>query len=84
MGLLTTIATLPLAPVRGVVWFADRLAAEAERQMNDDTWIREQLAQLATAYDRGEISAADYDVIEEQLLRQMQQTTRTLDSEDTP
>jgi len=76
------LALLPLAPVAGVVWVADRLADEAERQLTDDAPIRGQLADLAEAHDRGEISDADYDVIEEQLLRQMQQTMRRLDSED--
>jgi len=82
VGLLRGLALLPLAPVAGVVWVADRLADEAERQLTDDTPIRQQLADLAEAHDRGEISEDDYDVIEEQLLRQMQQTMRRLDSED--
>jgi len=82
MGLFTAIATLPLAPVRGVVWLADRLADEAERQLTDDSWVREQLAELAAAYDRGEVSGEDYDAIEDGLLRQLNHTTRRLDSED--
>lgn len=81
MGLFTALVTLPLAPVRGVIWLADRLADEAERQRSDDTWAREQLAELAAAYDRGEIGADDYDVIEAELLQQMRHTTRRLDSE---
>ena len=81
MGLINALVTLPLAPVRGVVWLADRLADEAERQLTDDTWVREQMAELAAAYDRGEISADDYDVIEDELLQLMRHTTRRLDSE---
>ena len=32
MGLFTGLLTLPLAPVRGTVWIAEQLAAEAERR----------------------------------------------------
>ena len=73
MGLLTALLTLPLGPARGVVWLADRLADEAARQMNDDVWVREQLAELAAAYDNGEIDDAAYDRIEEDLLLQLHQ-----------
>ena len=81
MGLLRAIALLPLAPVEGVVWMAERLAAEAERQLHDESTIRAQLGELAAAHDRGEISDADYDHIEEQLLRRLHPTTRRLDGE---
>ena len=82
MGLIRGLALLPLAPVAGVVWVADRLADEAERQLTDDGAIRQQLADLAAAYDAGEVSSEDYDLIEEQLLRQMQPTVQRLDIED--
>jgi len=82
VGLLRGLASLPLAPVEGVAWLADRLATEAERQLNDEGAIRAHLAELAAANDRGEISDDDYDVIEEQLLRQLAHTTRRLDGED--
>jgi hemoglobin-like flavoprotein len=81
VGLLRALVLLPLAPVEGVAWLAERLAAEAERQLMDEGAIRAHLAELAAANDRGEISNEDYDVIEEQLLRQLQHTTRRLDSE---
>lgn len=82
MGLLGRLVTFPLEPVRGVVWMAERLGDEAERQRNDDSSTREQLAQLVAAYDRGEIDAGDYDRMEEDLLRRMRQVTHVLDSED--
>ena len=81
MGLMSGLLLLPIAPVRGVAWMADRLAAEAERQLNDEGAIREQLAALAAANDRGEISDDEYDAMEDRLLRLMQQTMQRLDSE---
>jgi hypothetical protein len=81
VGLISGLVLLPLAPVRGVAWMADRLATEAERQLNDESSIREQLAVLAAAHDRGELSDDEYDAVEDRLLRQMQQTVQRLDSE---
>lgn len=81
MGFLTALLTAPLAPVRGTVWIAEKLAEEADRQLNDETWVREQLQALAAAYDRGEIDDDEYDQAEEVLLRQMRQTSRRLTHE---
>jgi hypothetical protein len=81
MGVFTTLLTLPLAPARGVVWLADRLADEAERQLYDASAIRAQLDELAAALDRGELDEDEYDRIEEDLLRQMRQVTGPLNRE---
>lgn len=81
MGLLRGLVLLPLAPVQGVTWLAERLATEAERQLNDEGAIRAQLADLAAANDRGEISDDEYDAVEELLLRQLSDTTRRVDGE---
>ena len=35
MGLITGLLTLPLAPVRGTVWIAEQLTAEAERELRE-------------------------------------------------
>src|SRR5439155_21924405 len=44
MGLFTGLLTLPLAPVRGTVWIAEQLAAEAERELRDERSVRRRLA----------------------------------------
>ncbi len=61
MGLITGILTLPLAPVRGVVWLAEQLEAEAQRQRNDPQRIRAELDQLEKAYEEGILTAAERD-----------------------
>ena len=33
MGLFTGLLTLPLAPVRGVVWIAEQVTDEVDRQL---------------------------------------------------
>ncbi|MEU2632152.1 gas vesicle protein GvpG, partial [Kitasatospora sp. NPDC007106] len=46
MGLLTGLPTLPLAPVRGVVWVAERVAEAAEQSFYDPAPVEEELKAL--------------------------------------
>ena len=46
MGLFTGVLTLPLAPVRGLVWVADQLQDAAEDQLYNEDRIRAELLQL--------------------------------------
>ena len=69
MGLMTAVLGAPLAPVRGVLWLAERIGDEAARQMSGPDLIRAELAELARALDRGDIDEATYDAEEERLLR---------------
>ena len=72
MGFLTTLLTLPLAPVRGTVWIAEQLAAEAARQAGDEMAIRRELAELEVAYELGEIGEEEYVAREEELLERLE------------
>jgi uncharacterized membrane protein len=56
MGLFTGLLTLPLAPVRGVVWVAEVVAQEAERQQAAAASPERALAELEAAHAAGEIS----------------------------
>jgi hypothetical protein len=71
MGLLTGLLTFPLAPVRGVVWVADQLAAEAERQLYDEDRIRAELLALELESEEGTIDRDELDWREEQLLARL-------------
>ena len=55
MGLITGLLTLPLAPVRGTVWVAERILEQAEREYYDEGAIRAQLAEIETLREAGEI-----------------------------
>ena len=35
MGLIMGLLTLPLAPVRGTVWLAERIQEQAERELDE-------------------------------------------------
>ena len=56
MGLITGLITLPLAPVRGVVWLGEVIAQEAERVQAAEQSPDRALAELEIARATGEIS----------------------------
>ncbi|MFE5028722.1 gas vesicle protein GvpG [Streptomyces sp. NPDC056656] len=68
MGLLTQILTLPLAPVRGVVWVADRVLEAAEDKYYDPAPVHRELAELERQLLDGEIDEAAFDEREDELL----------------
>jgi uncharacterized membrane protein len=71
MGLITGLLTLPLAPVRGTIWIAERLLEEAERELDDPENIEQRLSDAEARYERGEISEDEYERIEDELLRRL-------------
>ncbi len=71
MGLLTGLITLPLAPVRGVVWLAGRLAEQAENELYDEGSIHRQLDEIRAQRDAGELSEPEYDAKEDELIARL-------------
>lgn len=71
MGLFTAVATLPVAPLRGLIWLAEQLQRQAEDQLSDPARIREQLRQAEVARDAGEISERECAEIQDLLLRRL-------------
>jgi hypothetical protein len=59
MGLFTSLLTLPLAPVRGVIWISERVLDQALSEESDPTEIYEQLAEIEARRTSGEISAEE-------------------------
>jgi hypothetical protein len=72
MGLMTGLLTLPLAPVRGVAWVAEKLAEQAEAELYDEASVTRELAQLDAAHERGEISQETYDAYADELLERLE------------
>ena len=71
MGLLTGLLTLPLAPVRGTMWIAERLLDEVERELADPELIERELDEADAAYERGELSEEEHLALEEALLMRL-------------
>jgi hypothetical protein len=73
MGLITGLLTLPLAPVRGTVWIAEQLAAEAERELREAQSPRRRLIEAERQLDLGLLTVDEYEVIEEEALEALEQ-----------
>ncbi|MFL5941362.1 MAG: gas vesicle protein GvpG [Gaiellaceae bacterium] len=73
MGLITGLLTLPLAPVRGTVWIAEQLAAEAERALREAQSPRRRLIEAERRLDLGLLTTEEYEVIEEEALDALEQ-----------
>jgi gas vesicle protein GvpG len=76
VGLFGALLGLPLAPVRGVVWVADKVREEAEREYYDPGNIRRQLEQVAEARENGTIDDTEADALEEALVARLVESNR--------
>lgn len=76
MGLLSGLVTWPLAPVRGVVWIADQVLQEAERQYYDPARIRAELDEIDQLRREGLIDAEEADDREEELIARLMHDDR--------
>ena len=71
MGLISGLLTLPLAPVRGTVWLAERIHEQAEREYYDESAIRTQLHDIEEARTSGEFDEAELDAREDALIERL-------------
>jgi hypothetical protein len=71
MGLITGLLTLPLAPVRGTAWLAERVLEQAELEMYDESAIHVQLLELETLRESGEIEEYEIAAAEDALLERL-------------
>ena len=71
MGLITGLLTLPLAPVRGTVWLAEIIQAEAERHEMDEPAILAALQELEVAREAGDFSDEEIEAAENELVDQL-------------
>jgi hypothetical protein len=71
MGMFTGLLTLPFAPIRGVVWLGEQLEQEARRQLNDPANVRRELAAVETAYAAGELTEAERDQRQDELVARL-------------
>jgi cytochrome c-type biogenesis protein CcmH/NrfG len=76
MGLVTGLLTLPLAPVRGTAWVADKVLEQAEREYYDPGTIRRQLEEVDELRTNGVISDEDAEEIEDELVARLLESRR--------
>ena len=77
MGLLSTIATAPVAgPLKGVLWILETLVQHAERELYDEDNIRRDLARLEQQFESGTIAIEEFERAEGELLGRLNDARR--------
>jgi hypothetical protein len=71
MGLISGLILLPLAPVRGTVWIAERVLEQAEAELYDERTIHAQLMEIEAAREAGEIGEQEAAEAEDILLARL-------------
>jgi hypothetical protein len=71
VGLIVGLLTLPLAPVRGTIWLAERIQEQAERELYDESAIRAGLLEIEEARAAGEVDERELDEIEDALIERL-------------
>jgi hypothetical protein len=76
MGLFTALVTLPLAPVRGTVWIAEKLMEQAELELYDESGIQAALLELQAARESGVYEEAEIEEAEDVLIERLMELRR--------
>ncbi|KMO96114.1 gas vesicle protein GvpG [Streptomyces roseus] len=76
MGLLTQLLTSPLAPMRAVVWVAQRVTDRANEEYYDPAPVYAALADLERHLLCGDIDQDTFDDLEDQLLDRLDEIAR--------
>ncbi|MBL7183578.1 MAG: gas vesicle protein GvpG [Anaerolineae bacterium] len=72
MGFLTNLLTFPvMGPIKGVVWIAEKVNEQVEKELYDEDAVRGKLMELELRLDLGEISEEEYTEAEEVLLERI-------------
>jgi hypothetical protein len=68
VGLITGLLTLPVAPVRGVLWVAEKITDEVNRQYYGEGAIAKQLREVDDARKSGQIGEEEAARREQELI----------------
>ncbi|MBF6163516.1 gas vesicle protein GvpG [Streptomyces gardneri] len=71
MGLLSSILSLPVAPVRGVIWLGELIQDQVEQQMHDPATMRRELEEIDAAAAAGQLSEEERKQAQQAVLDRM-------------
>ena len=75
------IDSILLAPLKGVVWLGEKLNEIVDKELNDTGRIKEELMRLQLQFELDEISQAEYDQKENELLDRLDTITNAEEKE---
>jgi hypothetical protein len=71
--MLFEILTAPIsAPIGGIAWLGEKILERASAEVDDKENLHKRLLALQLAFDMGELSEADFETQEEELLLAIQ------------
>ena len=76
MGLVTGLLTLPLAPLRGVVWVAEQVYEQAQQELDDPAIVRRRLMEVQAAREAGTLTEEEASAQEAELVRRLWEARR--------
>ncbi|MBU1260417.1 gas vesicle protein GvpG [bacterium] len=71
------IDSILLAPLKGVVWLGEKLNEVADKELNDDGLIKQELMELQLRFELDEISEQEYNEKEKELLDRLDAITKS-------
>ncbi|MEU4344819.1 gas vesicle protein GvpG [Nocardia sp. NPDC023852] len=71
MGLLSSILSLPFAPVRGVIWLGEVIQDQVEQQLHDPAIARRELEEIDQAMAAGHLSKEEHAAAQQAVLDRM-------------
>ncbi|MFG3614433.1 gas vesicle protein GvpG [Nocardia exalbida] len=71
MGLLSTILSLPVAPVRGVIWLGEVIQDQVDQKMHDPATMRRELEEIDAAAAAGQLSEEERKQAQQAVLDRM-------------
>jgi hypothetical protein len=71
MGLIKGLLGLPLAPVRGTVWVAEKVQEQAEQQLADPARIRAEMEEVDRRRAAGELTEEEAVALEDALVERL-------------
>jgi hypothetical protein len=81
MGLISGLLTLPLAPMRGTIWLAERIQEQAEEELYDESAIRAGLLELEEARQTGTVDEEELAAAEDALIERLMFIRRVAEEE---
>ena len=75
------IDSILLAPLKGVIWMGQKLGDMAQKELSDKGRIKEELMRLQLQFELDEISQAEYDQKENELLDRLDAITKAEEME---
>ncbi|MBF6469639.1 gas vesicle protein GvpG [Nocardia beijingensis] len=70
-GLVSSILSLPVAPVRGVIWLGELIQDQVDQKMHDPVLMRRQLEQIEQAAAAGQLTEEERKQAQQAVLDRM-------------